>query len=121
MAPMILSPIESPVRLTQRFGADPAHYGQYGLLGHDGTDMTGPTPGVSVPTYAPYDGQVSVMTGRAGWAAYGVCVAIHTPPDPQGVRREIVLGHHKSLSVKDGQWVHLGDPIGWMGDTGAAT
>lgn len=118
---MILCPVQGPCRVTQRYGANPAHYQQYGIAGHDGLDVTGPTPGVSVPTYSPYDGLISIMTGKPGWTAYGNCVVIHTLPDNQGLRREVVLGHHKSITVKDGQWVHLGDPVGMMGESGSAT
>src|SRR4051812_18650086 len=118
---MILSPVESPCRITQVFGGNKSHYEKYGLKGHDGYDLTGPSPGVSVPIYAPYDGIVSVLTGKNGWTAYGNCVTVTTPPNGSGLRRQIVLGHLKTVSVKEAQWINAGDPVGMMGETGDAT
>ncbi len=83
--------------------------------------MTGPTPGVSIPVHAPCDGTIRLTSNLPGYAAYGLGVAIFSNPDSTGRRREVVLGHQVSLAVQDGQYIHLGDLIGMMGESGAAT
>ncbi len=118
---MLLCPVAAPCRLTQRFGRNPQSYQKYGINGHDGLDYTGPTAGVSVPVYAPCDGLLTFTMGLPGYQAYGTGILIMSPPDRLGRRREVVLGHHASLNVANGQFVHQGDMVGMMGQTGAAT
>lgn len=118
---MLMNPVRAPCRITQHFGQNPQNYSQYGLKGHDGLDITGPQKGASVPVFAPCDGILTFTTGLAGYAAYGVGVLIISPPDKLGRRREVVLGHHASLSAINGQFIHQGEQVGMMGQTGAAT
>lgn len=118
---MLMSPVRAPCRITQHFGQNKQHYGQYGLLGHDGLDLTGPVQGASVPVYAPCDGIVTLTGTITGFAAYGKGVLITSPPDRLGRRRQVILGHHASVSALDGQYIHQGEQIGMMGSTGAST
>lgn len=117
---MLVSPVQAPLRITQHFGQNPQDYAKYGLKGHDGVDMTGPNAGESVPVYAPCDGILTYTEKLPGYGAYGIGVLVVSPPDKLGRRREVVLGHHASLNAIDGQFIHQGEQVGMMGDTGAA-
>jgi murein DD-endopeptidase MepM/ murein hydrolase activator NlpD len=112
-----LCPVKGPCRIVQRFDGRPEFYQPLGLKSHGGLDITGPTPGVSVPLYAPEEGEV-VVAGFDG--DYGLCVRILTPPNKLGQRKEYVLGHHATIEVKKGDWIHQGDHYGMMGRSGLA-
>lgn len=114
---MLLSPVRAPLRITQSFGENPQIYQRFGLLGHNGIDLTGPIKGVRVPVFSPFDAKV-VTVGNQGNDGYGKYVRLFTAPDHNGRIRDIVLAHLHSISVEEGQIVPLGDPIGVMGNTG---
>jgi murein DD-endopeptidase MepM/ murein hydrolase activator NlpD len=118
---MLVCPIAAPLRVTQHFGQNPKNYQKYGIKAHDGWDATGPKAGLSVPVYAPCDGVLAYTMGIPGYQAYGTGVQIMCPPDKDGRRREVVLGHFASLNVANGQYIHQGEMVGMMGQTGAAT
>src|SRR3954447_7133484 len=103
---MLSCPVKGPLRITQHFGQRPRYYARYDLAGHDGLDLTGSVAGVSVPVYAPFDGQLVHVDPKG---AYGNAVIIHTPPDNTGKVRQIILGHLASFDVKAGNWIHLGE------------
>lgn len=113
---MILSPVEGNYRLTQKFGQRPEVYGQFGLEGHNGIDVTGPIKGKSVPVYSPYDGIAWIVRNDRG--GYGRHVKILTEKDGKGLLREVVIAHLSSVTIKQGDRVYLGDKIGMMGNTG---
>jgi murein DD-endopeptidase MepM/ murein hydrolase activator NlpD len=117
---MLFCPLRAPLRVTQHFGQNRKDYQQYGLDGHDGTDLTGPVAGASDPVFAPCDGIVLLTEHLPGFAAYGKGVLIRSTPDKLGRSREVILGHHSSLAVADGQSIHQGDRVGMTGQTGAA-
>lgn len=117
---MILCPVQSPCRLTQGFGDNPLTYQRFGLKAHNGVDYTGPVKGVSVPVHTPYDALVWKV-GDQGNDGYGKYIRLLTDPDGNGRIREVVLAHFKSILVKQGDRVFLGDAVGMMGNTGFST
>ena len=117
---MLLCPVQSPCRKTQDFGERPTVYAQFGLKGHNGIDLTGPTKGVLVPIYSALEGYVH-QVGDQGAKGYGKFVRIRsTSPDNQGRLKETVYGHLSRIDVKEGQFMPLGEPLGIMGATGFA-
>lgn len=114
---MILSPVQSPCRITQRFGERPEVYAQFGLKGHNGIDFTGPQKGVLVPVFSPFDATVYEV-GDQGVKGYGKHVRLRTAPNSKGIRREIIFGHLSVVSVELNQEVAIGDSLGIMGNTG---
>lgn len=81
-----------------------------GRRGHKGIDLAAP---IGTPVYATADGTVS----RASWfSGYGLFVSIE-----HGGKMETRYGHMSRLNVADGQVVHKGDVIGFVGTTGNST
>jgi murein DD-endopeptidase MepM/ murein hydrolase activator NlpD len=118
---MLLCPIQSPCRITQKFGLNPQIYGQFGLKGHPGIDFTGPKPGVSVRIYSPIEGKV-VDVGDQKNKGYGKYVRIRSLcPDGTGRVKEIILGHLSRIDVVIGQFIPMGEYVGMMGNTGFST
>ncbi|MCT2401579.1 M23 family metallopeptidase [Novosphingobium mangrovi (ex Huang et al. 2023)] len=77
---------------------------------HKGVDLAAP---IGTPVYAPADGVVS----RASWfSSYGLYISIE-----HGAEMETRYGHLSRLNVADGQHVHKGDVIGFVGTTGRST
>jgi murein DD-endopeptidase MepM/ murein hydrolase activator NlpD len=77
---------------------------------HKGVDLAAPT---GTPVYAPADGVVS----RASWfSSYGLYISIE-----HGAEMQTRYGHLSRLNVADGQMVHKGDVIGFVGTTGRST
>lgn len=77
---------------------------------HDGVDLAAP---IGSPVYATADGLVS----RAAWTGgYGLFVSIE-----HGGGLETRYGHMSRLNVADGEHVHKGDIIGYVGSTGRST
>ena len=114
---MIPSPVSAPLRITQHFGQNPEEYKKYGIAGHDGVDFTGEKAGKNVYVYSPYDGKV---TERGFDPVYGNFIRIVTPV-VNGRRRELIFAHLGAVSVSKGEWVHLGEKIAIMGNTGHST
>ena len=112
---MILCPLQSPCRITQRFGARPKVYGKGG---HDGIDFSGKFVGMIVPAYAPFDSTVKDVIYSA--RGFGNHIVLWTQPNQNNHRREILMGHFSSIGVTKGQWVNLGDEVGKIGKTGFA-
>jgi murein DD-endopeptidase MepM/ murein hydrolase activator NlpD len=107
---MIFCPLPGTPLITQAFGQNPDLYAPFGFAGHEGIDF-GVPEGTTV--YAPHDGVVNVQD--EGGKNYGLSVTID-----DGKRRSL-LGHLSSASVRKGQWISQGDPIGLSGKTGDAT
>ena len=105
-------------RITQKFGARPAYYKQFGVKAHDGIDFAGPKPGDKVPCYACYDGEITAM----GWSPYGYgsFIKILTDRGGDGNHRELLYAHLDSFApnISIGSRVYLGDELGIIGTTG---
>ncbi|WP_260925723.1 M23 family metallopeptidase [Novosphingobium sp. 9] len=81
-----------------------------GIRAHKGLDLAAPT---GTPIHATADGVV----GRAQWVSgYGLLVQLE-----HGGDLETRYGHMSRIAVADGQFVHKGDVIGYVGQTGYAT
>ncbi len=79
-------------------------------MGHTGIDLAAP---IGTPVYAPADGVVS----RASmFSSYGLFISIE-----HGGELETRYGHLSRLNVAEGQVVHKGDLIGFVGTTGRST
>lgn len=80
------------------------------MMMHKGLDLAAPT---GTPVHATADGVV----GRAQWVnGYGLYVQLE-----HGADLETRYGHLSRINVADGQVVHKGDVIGYVGATGRAT
>ena len=81
-----------------------------GRRAHKGVDLAAP---IGTPVYAPADGVVS----RASWfSSYGLYVSLE-----HGAEMQTRYGHLSRLNVAEGQTVHKGDVIGFVGSTGRST
>ena len=127
---MILSPIEnvpffksgnwaqSRPRISQKFGERPNTYKQFKyadgspMLGHNGVDFGVP---VGTPVFASFDGEAKVKDSKD--EGYGLHVRLRSSYRS----REAVYGHLSKVTVKSGDRVHLGDLLGFTGDTGFST
>lgn len=96
--------------ITQRFGARPWYYAQWGLPGHEGVDIRA-LPGT--PIYAVANGTVYLATGDEG--NYGIQVRIK---HYNGYKS--VYAHLQSAEVSVGDTVEAGDVIGYADATGNA-
>lgn len=77
---------------------------------HKGVDLAAP---IGTPVFAPADGTVS----RASWfSSYGLYISLEHGGDMQ-----TRFGHLSRLNVAEGQTVHKGDLIGYVGSTGRST
>ncbi len=103
-----LMPVES-VRLTSGFGMR-EHPVLGGRRSHKGVDLAAP---VGTPILATADGIVSMAQWFGG---YGLFVSIE-----HGGSIQTRYGHMSRLNVADGQRVHKGDIIGFIGTTGRST
>ncbi len=100
-------------------------YKQFGLAGHNGLDLAPVKPGTQgVVVRAPHDGYATLATERnanGSFYGYGNYVSLlGMPHDKDGSQHRSDLAHFSSFLVKDGQFVHMGDPVGIMGMTGFA-
>lgn len=96
-------------RMTSSFGMRD-HPILGGRRAHKGVDLAAP---VGTPIYATADGKVS----RASWfSGYGLFVSLEHGGDMQ-----TRYGHMSRLNVAEGQIVHKGDVIGYVGSTGNST
>jgi murein DD-endopeptidase MepM/ murein hydrolase activator NlpD len=81
-----------------------------GMRAHKGIDLSAP---VGTPIYATADGVV----GKAAWfGGYGLYVQLE-----HGNDLETRYGHMSRLNVAEGQTVHKGDILGYVGTTGNST
>ncbi|HUD28868.1 MAG TPA: M23 family metallopeptidase [Novosphingobium sp.] len=96
-------------RMTSSFGMRD-HPILGGRRAHKGVDLAAPT---GTPVYATADGTVS----RASWfSGYGLYIALE-----HGGEMQTRYGHMSRLNVAEGQRVHKGDVIGFVGSTGNST
>jgi len=112
----ISGPISIPSRtpldgltMTSNFGMR-VHPVLGGLRAHKGIDLSAP---VGTPIHATADGVV----GKAAWfGGYGLYVQLE-----HGNDLETRYGHMSRLNVAEGQHIHKGDIVGYVGTTGRST
>lgn len=102
------NPLEG-LRMTSGYGMR-----EHPILGgrrkHDGVDLASP---VGTPIHATADGVVE----KASWfGGYGLFVELD-----HGANMETRYGHMSRIAVAEGQRVHKGDVIGYVGSTGRST
>jgi murein DD-endopeptidase MepM/ murein hydrolase activator NlpD len=101
-------PLESDT-MTSSFGMR-EHPILGGRRAHTGVDLAAP---VGTPIHATADGVVS----KAAWfGGYGLYISIE-----HGGELQTRYGHMSRLNVAEGQTVHKGDVIGFVGTTGRST
>ena len=104
-----LIPVTSSRTMSSGFGLR-VHPVLGGLRAHKGIDLPAPT---GTPIHATADGVV----GRADWfSGYGLYVQLE-----HGGNMETRYGHMSRIAVAEGQTVHKGDVIGYVGSTGRST
>lgn len=107
---MIFCPLPGAPTISQGFGQNPDIYKQFGFLGHEGIDFSVP---IGTTIYAPHDGMVTVKdTGPQG---YGLHLVI------QDAKRCSLLAHLSKTTLKTGDNVSQGDPVGESGQSGMTT
>jgi murein DD-endopeptidase MepM/ murein hydrolase activator NlpD len=105
----MLVPVTSNRSMSSNFGMR-MHPVLGGLRMHKGVDLPAST---GTPIHATADGVI----GRADWfGGYGLCVEIE-----HGANLETRYGHMSRIAVAEGQHVHKGDVIGYVGSTGRST
>jgi murein DD-endopeptidase MepM/ murein hydrolase activator NlpD len=105
----MLVPVTSSRSMSSNFGMR-VHPVLGGFRMHKGVDLPATT---GTPIHATADGVI----GRADWfGGYGLCVEIE-----HGANLETRYGHMSRIAVAEGQHVHRGDVIGYVGSTGRST
>ena len=105
----MLVPVTSNRAMSSNFGMR-MHPVLGGYRMHKGVDLPAST---GTPIHATADGVI----GRADWfGGYGLCVEIE-----HGANLETRYGHMSRIAVAEGQHVHKGDVIGYVGSTGRST
>lgn len=112
-------PVTAPMRITQVYGARPDYYQQFGLCcGHEGLDAGGKD---GDPIYAAADGVVKLIAKDNGVHPYGNHVRITSVWHADTY--EHIYAHLRGFKAElvQGDTVHAGDVIGYMGSTGNST
>lgn len=105
----MLVPVTSNRTMSSNFGMR-VHPVLGGFRMHKGVDLPAAT---GTPIHATADGVI----GKADWfGGYGLCVEIE-----HGANLETRYGHMSRIAVAEGQHVHKGDVIGYVGTTGRST
>jgi len=105
----MLVPVNSSRAMSSNFGMR-THPVLGGYRMHKGVDLPAPT---GTPIHATADGVV----GMADWfGGYGLFVELE-----HGANLETRYGHMSRIAVAQGQHVHRGDVIGYVGTTGRST
>lgn len=100
------------VRITQKFGENPAAYAGDGLAGHNGVDFGCP---VGTELLAAGNGVV-IEVGNQGKVGYGKFFRIRTVSGLQ-----LTYGHCSKILVESGQVVMVGQVVALSGNTGRST
>lgn len=109
-------PVPAPARVTQVYGERVEYYKQFGLCcGHEGTDYGGKD---GDPIYAAADGVVKLIAKDNGVHPYGNHVRITSVWHADTF--EHIYAHLRGFKAElvQGDTVHAGDVIGYMGSTG---
>lgn len=104
-------PTDLPFTMTQRYGANPDYYKQFGLMGHEGTDGYGSTDRI----YSIGDGTVKLVFKDDNAHPYGNHIRITHEGGYESIYAH--LRGFKAGLVK-GSTVEAGELIGFMGNTG---
>jgi len=105
----MLVPVTTSRSMSSNFGMR-VHPVLGGFRMHKGVDLPAST---GTPIHATADGVI----GRADWfGGYGLFVEIE-----HGANLETRYGHMSRIAVAEGQHVHRGDVIGYVGTTGRST
>lgn len=106
--------------ITNRFGADPAYYKQYGLPGHEGIDLRVQSRAAVSPIYCCTDGHITFIGYRTPTDPYGYQIRVQTLY--AGQEYEFIYGHlvDRSCALTVGAPVQPGTIIGIGGATGNA-
>ena len=108
--PVALPTVSVPSRMPLESARVSSGYGMRKRARHNGIDLAAPT---GTPIYATADGTIE----RANWfSSYGNYIQID-----HGNAIETRFGHLSRIVVSDGQKVHKGDLIGYVGSTGRST
>lgn len=100
-------PLDSYSMITTQFGeADP-----WGIP-HRGTDFAAPN---GTPIYAIADG---IISAAGPVNSYGNCVQVSHGTARDGNRYDSLYAHMSRIAVSQGQTVHKGEVIGYVGNTG---
>ncbi len=108
-------PLQGKYWPTQEFGERKVDYSRFGLIGHNGLDLSA---AAGTPVLAAHDGQVWAYTDAGG---YGNTIEIWTPGRFKGATFKTIYAHLQSFSVQDYAWVREGQIIGFVGSTGNST
>ena len=112
MAKTVGKPFEGDFPESQLFGVNPARYAQFGMVGHDGVDYATPT---GTPIISGVEGKVVKTTNTRG--GYGKSVTVWDPAQ----NLSVIYAHLSEFSLKVGDKVSPGSPIGKSGNTGNST
>lgn len=111
-------PVTPPMRVTQAYGARVDYYKQFGLCcGHEGLDVGGKD---GDPIYAAADGVIKLIAPDNGVHPYGAHVRITSVWHADTY--EHIYAHLRGFKagLMQGDTVHAGDVIGYVGDSGNA-
>lgn len=100
--------------IKQKFGADPAYYGQFGLAGHEGVDFLTPS---GTPETSPFAGLVLRAGYYPDYSNYGNIVVVWDPIQ----KCAVWYAHNSTWAVDAGQKVLKGQVLGTTGSTGNVT
>jgi murein DD-endopeptidase MepM/ murein hydrolase activator NlpD len=85
---------------------------------HNGTDFAAPS---GTKIVAGDSGYVVVAGEKPEYRGYGKITIIDHGTNKQGIRVSSVYAHQSRILVQEGQFVHQGQEIGWVGSTGYST
>ncbi len=107
-------------RITQLFGENKLDYSQFGMIGHNGIDISCESR----------ETVLAICNGRITWAdkkdsGYGINVVMETDKifeeDGNTYVYEIIYAHLKEIKVEIGQWIKEGQVIALADNTGWST
>lgn len=111
-------PIQTPYRISQKFGQNLLGYERFGLKGHDGVDVA---VGRGTPIICPADGVVTSTYSQAQpeKGGYGNEVRLLTQSKEQIL--DWVFAHLLTVLVQPKQYVEQGEVLGLVDSTGFST
>jgi murein DD-endopeptidase MepM/ murein hydrolase activator NlpD len=111
-------PVDAPPVITQPYGANPDYYAQWGLAGHEGIDYAAAH---GAPVYAATWGTIKLLALDDGTHNYGTHIRI-THRDFEDTYETIYAHLHGFVDgLKQGDWVHGSQLIGYADSTGNST
>lgn len=113
--PHLLQPIAGQVKVTQKFGEHAQDYSKFGLIGHNGLDLSAPG---QPQILAAHPGQCWVYDDPTG---YGLTVELWYPSIGSSATFKTIYAHLSKQIAQHEQLVSPGDALGIMGSTGNST